>query len=54
MYYKDKRGCTWSLIKVDDNNPLWGWYLKKTDNQKNKLYLWKPKRIKNEWLELII
>jgi len=54
MQYKDKKGCVWSFIKFDDNDNEWIWAIKAVDENGNKVYNWKPKRIKLDWLELIV
>ena len=53
VQYKDKKGCIWSKINSSPDSE-WMYAIKIRDENGNKLYNWKPKRIKVEWLELIV
>jgi len=53
MQYKDKKGCIWSKVKYDIDEE-WIWVVKVKDENGNKVYNWKPKRIKIKCLVLIV
>jgi len=53
MQYKDKKGCIWSKINSSPDIE-WMYAVKIRDKNGEKTYNWKPKRIKVEWLELIV
>ena len=52
MQYKDKKGCIWSKVKYNVDEE-WIWVVKIKDENGDKTYNWKPKRVKIEWFELI-
>ena len=53
MQYKDKKGCIWNKVKYDIDKE-WIWAVKVKDKNGVKVYNWKSKRIKVEWLKLIV
>jgi len=54
LQYKDKKGCIWNPIKKCSIDDGWIWAIKAYDENGNKIYRWKPQRIKLDWLERIV
>jgi len=51
--YIDKKGCIWHKIMLDSKDNKWMYAVKAYDENGDKTYNWKPKRVKIEWFELI-
>jgi len=52
--YIDKKGCIWHKIMLDSKDNKWMYAVKAYNENGDKTYNWKPKRVKIEWFELIV